>query len=169
MSRMHQVWVSLFIAIISTVMPVVLAAQSENNDPCKVADPFWDRGSDPVYSDAIELGRTLSARGFVVECIRSSKEQHSFQGQKGAAWFRTDHGTFDVLFLPKGQNWDALEVIEQPQQNGRYTYAFRGTPQTGNGNDSSKPMWFIKYKNVLFSVWADKELAARLQKAFQNP
>lgn len=169
-TRMSQFLAALFIATLCAMLPVCLSAQSSNEDPCKNArlQQLWDGGSDPVYTDATEMGRTLSERGFVVECIHSSVEQHRFEGEKGAAWFKTDHGTFDVLFLPKGQSYDSLEVIEQPQQSGRYVYSFRGTPRIGS-EDSSKQMWFIKHGNALFSVWGDKQLAASLEQALQKP
>jgi hypothetical protein len=128
----------------------------------------WDKGGDPVYTDAMELERALSDRGFVVQCIRSSKEQSRFEGQKGAAWFETDRGTFDVLFLPSGQSFAALEIVPQDQQNGRYVYSFRGTPHMSK-DDSSKPIWFIKHGNVLFCVWGNRELAASLERSFQKP
>jgi hypothetical protein len=116
----------------------------------------------------MELARTLGARGFVVECVRSSKEQRMVEGQKGGAWFKTNQGIFDVWFLPKGKNFDAVEVTEQQQPNGRYRYSFRGMQETPR-MDSSKQNWFIKYQNFLFHVWGDKQLAESLQKAFPKP
>ena len=139
-------------------------------DPCKEvsAQQAWEQGSDPVYTDATELGRMLGERGFVVECIRSSKEARRFEGQKGAAWFKTDRGIFDVLFLPTGRSFDGLQVVSQPQRGGWYVYTFRGTPRTSDVEDSSKPAWFIHYKNMLFHVWGDQRLAETLEQVFQK-
>lgn len=49
---------------------------------------------DPAYADAMSLARTLQARGFIVKCVLQSKMIHIFEGQKGAALFRTDRLRF---------------------------------------------------------------------------
>jgi hypothetical protein len=149
--------------------PLFSSAQSD--DPCKREgfQQAWDSGSDPVYTDATELARTLVARGFVVECIRPSKEQAMVKNQKGGAWFKTNQGIFDVWFLPKGQNFDALAVSEQQQPNGRYVESLQGGQVSVRTMDSSRQNWFIKYNNVLFHVWGDRQLAESLQKAFPKP
>jgi len=153
--------------------PVLSFAQSD--DPCKndAAQEAWESGSDPVFNDASELARTLAAHGFLVECIRSSKEQAMVKGQKGGAWFKTNQGIFDVWFLPKGQNFDAPEITGRQQPNGRYIYPSEGA-QGAQGSlrvtmDSSKQNWFITYQNVEFHVFGDKQLADSLEKAFQKP
>jgi len=163
----HVYWVTLA-TLFCFAWPLLSSAQSD--DPCKneAAKKAWDSGKDPVYADAMELARTLAARGFVVECIRSSKQQAMVKGQKGGAWFKTDQGIFNVWFLPKGQNFDALEITEQRQPNGRYIYSSRGA-QESPPIDSSKRSWFIKYENVLFNVWGDQPLAEALEKAFPKP
>jgi hypothetical protein len=135
----------------------------------RVGDIDWNAGNSPVYADASELARTLNDRGFVVECIRRSKEECLFKGQKGAAWYKTDQGIFEVWFLPKTESFAALEVIEQPQENSRYIYSFRGTPRISVSMHSSKRQFFIKHGNALFKVWGDKPLADSIEKAFQKP
>jgi len=70
----------------------------------------WDDASSPVYFDAEELARTLKDRGFVVECIRRSKEENLFKGQKGAAWYKTDLGVFKVWFLPERENFSGCKL-----------------------------------------------------------
>ena len=54
-----------------------------------------------VYPDARELATTLSGYGFKVKCIDRSKWDDFVPGAKGAALYLTDHGDFDVVFLPK--------------------------------------------------------------------
>jgi hypothetical protein len=117
---------------------------------------------DPVYVDAMELARYLIDHGFIVKCVLASKRQNGFDGQKGAALYRTDRGSFDVLFLPKAETFDAVEVVEQ-RQGARYLYSFRGTPRSPTHIDSSKRTYYIKFGNVLFDVWGDAELAATIQ------
>ena len=117
---------------------------------------------DAVYVDAMELARYLIDHGFIVKCVQASTMQNLFEGQKGAALYRTDRGSFDVLFLPKAETFNAVEVVEQTQGT-RYLYSFRGTPRSPTRMDSAKPNFFIKFGNVLFAVWGDAELAATLQ------
>jgi hypothetical protein len=111
----------------------------------------------------------LTRRDFVVECIRRSKQEHLFEGQKGAAWFETDEGIFEVWFLPKTESFASLEIIEERKANGRYIYTFRGKPRIRTYMDSPKPIAFIERGNLLFEVWGNGQLAARLGRAFQKP
>lgn len=117
---------------------------------------------DPVYVDAMELARYLIEHGFIVNCVQGSKMQNLFDGQKGAALYRTDRGSFEALFLYKTETFDALEIVAQ-RQGARYLYSFRGTPKSPTHMDSSKPDYFVKFGNVLFDVWSDSELAASIQ------
>lgn len=167
-NRVHSFRLLLSILIVSAASPVLLSRQS--SDPCKDvrAQQAWDDAKSPVYADATELARTLSRRGFIVECIRRSKEENLFEGQKGAAWYKTDKGIFEVWFLPKTESFAGLEVIEIAQENGRYAYSFKGTPRILTHMNSPKKMFFIKQANLLFEVWGDEQLAATLSQAFQN-
>jgi hypothetical protein len=123
--------------------------------------------TDPVYVDAMELARYLIDHGFIVKCILASKEQNQFDGQKGAALYRTDRGSFVVLFLPRAKTFDAVEVVEQ-RRGARYLYSFRGTPRSPTHIDSSKLIYYIKFGNMLFDVWGDAELAAIIQAAVRQ-
>ena len=168
-NRMHSVQLLLSVLIVSAARPALVSSQT--SDPCKdvSSQKDWDDGKSPVYADATELALTLSRRGFVVECIRRSKEENLFQGQKGAAWYKTDKGIFEVWFLPKGESFADLEVIEQPQGNGTYNYSFRGTPRISTHIESSKQMFFLKQGNLLFEVRGNEHLARSLDHAFQKP
>lgn len=167
--QMYRVYLAMSILFLWPALPDLSSAQSSDECNDARAQQAWDDASSPVYADATELARTLSDRGFVVKCIRRSKEEHLFEGQKGAAWYKTDQGIFEVWFLPKLENFVALDIIAQPQGNGRYTYFFRGTPRISTTMDSSKPISFIKYGNLLFEVWGDKQLAGNLSHALQKP
>jgi hypothetical protein len=167
MPKLKHAHIVVCLAIVWGALPALTGARLPPH-PCTDArsQQAWDK--DPVHADAVELEHLLSQHGFVIDCIRSSKEQRRFSGERGAAWFKTDRGTFDVLFLPKGQNFDTLQVIEQPKQSGRYLYSFQGAPHIQGVEDSSRRMWFIKHKNMLFSVWGDEQLALALQRAFHE-
>jgi hypothetical protein len=123
--------------------------------------------TDPVYVDAMELARYLIDHGFIVKCVLASKEQNQFDGQKGAALYRTEQGSFVVLFLPKADAFDAVGVVEQ-RRGARYLYSFRGTPRSRTHIESSKPIYYIKFGNVLFDVWGDAELATSIQAAVKH-
>jgi hypothetical protein len=119
--------------------------------------------SDPAYSDAVELARSLALHDFRVICISPSKWTGTFQGQKGAALFwTTTEGGFDALFLPKPQNFDELQIIHR-MENGRHLYSFAGhpTPWPANLIDGPRPTYFIKHMNRLIVAYHD-QLAAHL-------
>jgi hypothetical protein len=168
-TRIHPIHIAACVAIFCTSMPPLLSAQS--TDPCKnvAAQAEWSRGDSRVYADAMDLAHRLTDRGIVVECVLRSKEERRFDAEEGAAWYKTDHGIFDVWFLPKTESFTAFKVIEQRQSNGKYVYTFSGTPRPRGSEESSKQEFFIKNGNVLFKVWGDKQLAASLEQAFQNP
>jgi hypothetical protein len=159
-----KICICLSLAFLYFASPPLVAAQALR-DPCKDVPSRQAWAKDPVHADATELGLFLGRRGFVVHCITSSKESNRFKGEKGAAWFKTNRGIFDVLFLPRGDSFDAFEVVERPQRNGRYLYSFQGTPHILGIEDSSERMWFVKHENMLFSVGGNQQLASDLKQA----
>ena len=76
------------------------SAVAQSRDPCTGEDSrrAWESRTDPIFSDAMELAGTLENHGFAVECVRSSKQADLFEGEKGAAWYKTQQGVFEVLF-----------------------------------------------------------------------
>jgi hypothetical protein len=117
---------------------------------------------DPVYVDAMDLARNLIDHGFIVKCVQASKWGNLFAGQEGAASYRTDKGSFDVLFLPKAATFGAIQVVEQRQGNYLYIYSFRGTPPSTERVMGLKA-YFVGSANLLFLVWSDADLAASIQ------
>jgi hypothetical protein len=122
----------------------------------------------PVYVEADDVAQKLARAGIQVQCIRKSKEECLFDGQMGAAWFKTDQGAFEVWFLPEMEGFSNLRVIERSMGNGRFVYSFDGIPQIKTIFDSSGRIWFIKQRNVLFELWGDSKLAARINSALRN-
>jgi hypothetical protein len=120
---------------------------------------------DPAYADAMELAQTLHAHGVIVKCILQSKMVHLFEDQKGAAFFKTDYGDFNALFLPKPQTFSSVEIISR-SENGRFLYSFRGSPRPVSPYpiDSAYPMFFEKHENQLF-ITSKSQLAATMAKA----
>jgi len=123
----------------------------------------------PVHDDAITLANTLNKKGMLVKCILSSKMVGTFDGQTGAALFRSDRGSFEVLFLPQPQTFDRLKIIER-HDGGRYSYRFKGPPQPWPANliDSAFRIFFIKNRNMLLVVENDAALAATLQEVARS-
>ena len=123
---------------------------------------------DPVYVDAMDLARYLIDHGFVVRCVQESKWWNMFEGQKGAALYVTNQGSFDVLFLPKAETFAALEIVEQ-RQGTTYLYSFRGIPRPHSPSPmEGKKSYFVKSGNLLFLAWADAELAGTIQDAVRQ-
>ena len=148
--------------VLLAFFPALLAQNSSETRGC--ADVNWPalRPSDPARAQAVDLARILGDNGFIVQCIAPSKMGGTFEGQTGAALYRTNRGDFEALFLPNQQNFDGLEILTR-QESARYLYSFAGYPKAPPANliDASHPVYFIKNLNRLIVV-DDKELAALL-------
>jgi hypothetical protein len=55
-----------------------------------------------------------------------------FAGEKGAAWFKTEQGVFDVWFLPKPETYADLKIDEEREIGRLLVYVSRETPDTAN-------------------------------------
>jgi hypothetical protein len=139
--------------------------------PCPPPQALLPR-SDPAYSDAVGLAKTLDAHGLVVHCIFPSKLGSIFRVEeggvvhsttKGEAVYRTDDGDIDVVFLAVPQTFDDFRVTERRSGSG-YLYSFAGTPRVWPSNKfaTARRTYFIKGGNQLFIV-ADIKLRARLE------
>ena len=90
-----------------------------------------------------------------------------FEGQKGAAWFQSKQGIFEVLFLPNEKDFSTLSITET-QSDGLITYSFGGNPNfKGKFKQSVKHLHFIKHKNLLFEVLENEPLTAHLKSEFE--
>ena len=136
------------------------SSKCDANDLLAVLKP-----NDAAYADAMALAQTLQGHGFVVKCVLQSKMVGTFDGQMGAALFRSDHGDFEALFLPDTDTFDYVESISQ-RENGRFLYSFRGSPRPASPHpiDSAYPMFFAKHANQFF-ITSDSQLAASIVKA----
>jgi hypothetical protein len=147
--------IAFSILALSAALPSQLVAQATDcNDRYAspqanaVAQQQWENQSSPVYVDATDLARYLATRGLNVECIRRSKEEHLVEGQRGAAWFKTNQGTFEVWFFPDAR-------------------AASGAVASVRARSSEL---FIQHQNTVFHVGSgDRALAANLQRVFLTP
>jgi len=119
--------------------------------------------SESAYPDAMDLAQTLINHGFTVTCIGPSTMTGTFEGQKGAAVYKTNEGDFEALFIPKPQNFDKLRVIER-HDGQRYRYSFAGRPKPWPANliDSAYRLYFVKHDNELI-VAQDQQVAVRIK------
>jgi hypothetical protein len=158
-------------ALLSCITPLVCFSISAQTQPdvCKDArsQADWNSGASPVYADANALAEQLKSHGVEVECIRRSKEENIFEGQKGAAWFQSKQGIFEVLFLPSEKDFSTLSITEK-QSDGLITYSFSGNPKfMVKSKQSVKHLHFIKHKNFLFEVLENDPLTAHLKSEFE--
>jgi len=119
---------------------------------------------DPIYSEAMELAELLRDRGLTIKCVLPSKMANSFEGQVGAALYRTNRGDFEALFLKKSATFASVKPIEA-EKNGFYLYSFEGRPPARGGWTSSRREYFVKHKNQMLvtregplAVYLDKDL-----------
>ena len=139
---------------------VWVSGECSSNDLLGLIKP-----DDPAYTDAMELAETLRGHGFMVRCVGQSKMNRVFEGQSGAALFKTDQGDFEALFLPKPQTFDLVKSIER-RENDRFLYSFQGDPPQVSPYplDSPYPMFFEKHANQFFITW-ERRLAVSVVKA----
>jgi hypothetical protein len=123
--------------------------------------------ADPVYVETLKLTKQLQQRGYVVQCVLQSKMANFFDGQLGAALYRTDRGDFEALFLTQPHTFSSVRLVEHTN-SGRYRYRFEGSlPVSGGGGgggagmDCVRRTFFARRANQFF-VTEDKQLAASL-------
>jgi hypothetical protein len=168
MRQQRGFWLQLSIGLLLLSSPLDMVAQTARCGPEDLEASLPSNAQ--AYTDAIALSEALSKYGISVKCILMSKMDGTFDGQDGAALYRTDQGDFEVLFLPQAKTFDRLRVIER-QDGGRYSYRFKGPPQPWPANliDSAFRIYFIKSGNRLFVVDHNKELAGTLGKLVRSP
>jgi hypothetical protein len=125
--------------------------------------------TDAAYSDAMELGSTLSEHGFAIRCILTSKLGGLFKSLEGAALYRTDHGDFDALFLPAPETFAELKIVERSTKKG-FAYWFSGKSRAWAANrlESGHREYFLKHQNQLL-ILDDDQLRMKLQDALNIP
>jgi hypothetical protein len=166
MRQLGGFWLPFSFGLLFLALPSGTVSQTTNCGPAELKASLPPNAE--VYPDAKALSDTLSKHGILVKCVLMSKMDGTFEGQEGAAVYRTDRGDFEALFLPRPKTFDLLKVVEQ-RDGHRYVYSFKGPPQPWPANriDSAQHTYFIKHHNVLFVLY-DKELAATLEKLVRS-
>jgi len=124
------------------------------------------RESNPAYSDAMALKEELNRLQIRVQCVSTSKMAGMFDGQPGAAVFRTDAGDFEALFLANSETWDGLKIVENHELSGLYEYRFEGTPRY-SGTWGGRRQYFVRNGNRLL-VTSDRLRANTLRDALRT-
>ena len=152
--------------LVLAVIPSVATAGSRKQlQGCNDVDQPSLAKSDAAYPDAMDLARTLISHSFIVTCVSPSQMTDTFEGQEGAAVYRTNQGDFEALFLPRPQNFNKLRVIERSDgQSYRYSLAGRPEPWPANLIESTFPLYFVKHRNELI-VAQDQQVAIRIKGA----
>ena len=147
------------------VFAMVAWAAWAQNDPCdpKAALP----ATDPAYAEAMKLSKTRNRHGIQIRCVLLSKEAQMFDGQLGAAFFRTEIGDFEALFLPPTQSWNKLKVIEQHESGGYNRYHFQGSPTYPGTWEGKNSVYFVKHRNQ-FLHSLDQQLISKLGESLQS-
>jgi len=157
---------SVPLLICSALLSVGLQSTWAEQSPCGHSHTLLT-SANPAYADAMDLAQALGRRGFVVKCVLLSKEERMFEGQEGAANYQTDVGVFEALFLPKPENFDALEIIEH-EETGVFIFSFRGSPRSLTEHWEGRHVYFVKHGSQFLHT-LDKQVAAKLEEAFQSP
>ena len=122
----------------------------------------------PAYEDAMEFACWLNEKGIKFLSLHKSKLESLFPGIYKAAFFRTEKGVVEVIFLPDPRGAESVKVKEQ-RTEGRYLYSFSGYPNVElvGGFDSSQPMYFLMHRNW-FIVPDREELYQALKRALKK-
>ena len=118
------------------------------------------RTSDAAYTETVALTKDLENRGYVVRCVLQSSTVNFFEGQLGAALYRTDRGDFEALFLTKPRTFASVRLVEHTE-GGRYLYRFEGSPRHSGDFDDARRTFFARHANQFF-VTENQQLAASL-------
>jgi hypothetical protein len=160
---------ALLLAVTTLVLVVVpsfvTAGSTKQLQGCNDVDQPSLAKSDAAYPDAMDLAQTLISHSFIVTCVSPSQMTDTFEGQEGAAVYRTNEGDFEALFLPKPQNFNQLRVIERHDGHSyRYSFAGRPEPWPANLIEGAFPLYFVKHRNELI-VAQDHQAAIRIKGA----
>jgi len=166
MRKIRATLLEIGLVLIFCASPCLLAQVTECSpeDNAALLQP-----TDAAFTDAMDLGRTLSDHGVTIRCILTSKLGALFNGLEGSALYRTNFGDFDVLFLASPQNFVGLKVIDHPVKMG-FSYSFAGKPRPSRSNhlESARRVYFLKHENQML-VLTDDPLRIKLADALNLP
>ena len=145
-----------FLILLLLFVPLAARATCSHEDA-----PYELKRTEPAYKEAMKLKEKLNRQGIEVICVLPSKLVGMFDGQLGAAFYRTTVGSIDVMLMPALIDFE-IHVVEA-RKDGRYLYSFDGKPHAITPVwDASHPCFFIQFHNSMFTT-DDEKVAERLQ------
>jgi hypothetical protein len=163
--RRLGVYVAIYFAILCSSPRSVRARQTSSECDARELMNLL-KPVDPIYSEAMDLAEVLRDHGLTIKCVLPSKMANAFEGQAGAALYRTNLGTFEALFLKKPATFASVKSAEA-EKNGFYLYSFEGRPPARGGWTSSRREYFVKHRNQML-VTREKQLAVYLDKELNS-
>jgi hypothetical protein len=163
--RQFGVCVAITVAILCSSPRSVKARQSSSE--CDARELMYPlKPVDPIYSEAMALAEVLREHGLTIKCVLPSKRVNSFDGQVGAALYRTTRGDFEALFLKTPATFASVKSTEEVK-NGFYIYSFEGMPTARGGWTSSRREYFVKHRNQML-ITRQEQLAVYLDKGLNS-
>jgi hypothetical protein len=146
----------------TTIEPLI--AKASECDARELVNPI--KPDDPIYSEAMDLAEVLRHHGLAIKCVLPSKRVNAFEGQVGAALYRTNRGDFEALILKKPATFASVKPTEA-HENEFYLYSFEGRPPARGGWTSSRREYFVKHRSQML-VTREEQLAVYLDKALNS-
>ncbi len=150
--------------------PRVFSRLTERKVVATLGSPGMDTGrdvslmqpSDVAYVSAREFAEILRESGIDVHSIHRSKLEGLFSHSDKAAFFRTDRGIVEVIFLSGSESADAIRVNTRRMKE-RYLNSFRGH-ETMN---TPRPYYFVQ-RGDKFIVTRSQQLASEIELALER-
>ena len=157
----------LVIALVGAVGLAPLSGQVEDCSPLDLSAAV--EPADKAYGPARALSEHLERGGFRVRCVLRSHMEGLFEGQVGAALYRTNRGDFEALFLSPPDTFDGLRVNERKERVS-WVYSFEGEPKPWSANrmEGRRRMQVVKHAHRLLLIWENEKLASLLQEAIDQ-
>lgn len=153
------------VVIAALIGAVGLHPLSAHNQDCPPNDLSAAlQPGDQAYAPALTLSQDLQRSGFVVRCVLRSHFESAFEGQIGAALYRTDRGDFEALFLAPPATFDQLTFNER-REGASWVYTLTGQPKLRSSNRiEGRRLRVVKHAQRLFMVLENDRLAATLER-----
>lgn len=124
------------------------------------------RPSDRVYTDAVNASAVFNQHGLKVNSIHRSKLEGFFRDVWNAAVFKTDKGSFEIIFFPESDQAEKITVSEK-RDGKRHIYTFAGEAHPGPTPvvmNAAYPIQFIAKGNLFVVINDNRELSDLLRR-----
>lgn len=144
--------------VFSTLTKKKLVVASLSSAPSHEMDAGLLQPSDAAYVEAREFAEILRDRGINVHSIQRSKLEGLFSHSDRAAFFRTDRGIVEVIFLSGLSGFESADAVRvnRRRMKERYLNSFRG--------HETQPFYFVNRRDK-FIVTRSHQLANEIELA----